>query len=532
MLFAALLACLLDPTGSGAAPLETGRPYLVLLEEGLEGTGYERAAERLAAFRGGEVLRWRGAPELSAKLQRELVRRAPRYLALVLTPEAIDANLPRRLVPLLCRFDDDPFADCAFGVITGATGEDAEAFVANIRRASAAPLPARKTAATSVVVDECLQIGPRPQAGPAARTLATTDLWITGEDDGWPAFLAARRHAAAGGGLVEWGHCGDSQGIWLFSMYRNRERDKHWRFDPDKVGQDPDGELPRLTPAALLEGVDLFPSVVLNGSCHSAVTCDTVVGPDIVSTFGDTGGRVVFHAITPEQSFPLQAIAHGAVAYLAPLAANNANRAAIEEWWIRRGGVALGDVVKFTHDELVLGAVDHELQFAEFVDGRPEPRESPMFHDTVHRVLFGDPAYVPWPDQRPTTHQQRVEELGRGLRVTVDWSQLREDPFVWDPWRERDPRGDRGERGRLHERVVLASAPRGRPEAEVEEAWAMRGEERREIALEATALLERDPDGAAVLHLKASGPRAAMDARGASEGPDSIQVVFRVRWRR
>lgn len=526
MLLAALLA--LFPVAQEAREPS----YLVLLQDGLAGTGFERAASTLAEHHQGEVLLWRDAPRFSARLARELRRRAPRHLALVLEPERIDANLPRRLVPLLTQFDDDPFVDCSFGIITGASGEQAERFVLNILRASRAPLPARKIAATSVVVDECVRIGPRPDSGPAGRSLETTDLWITGRDAGWRGFLAEYRGGARGGGLVEWGHCGDSQGIWLFSMDRNRDREKHWRYHPAKVGQDPEGEMPRLTAAGLLEGVDLFPSVVLNGSCHSAVTSTTVVSGDIISTFGDTGGAVRFHPIAPEESFPLQAIAHGAVAYFGPLAANNANRAAIEEWWIRRGGIALGDVVKRTHDELVLGARDHQLSFAEFEDGEPEPRESPMFHDTVHRVLFGDPAYTPWPDLRATTHRLRIEELGKGMRVTADWSDLAADPFVWDPWRERSARGTaEGERGRIHERIPLPAPPRGRVEVEIEEAWAQRGDAREALELHPLALVEIDPDGQAVLHLKASGPRAAMDARGGGAGPDSIQVVFRIRLR-
>jgi hypothetical protein len=492
----------------------------VVLEERLAEGGYGEAARRLAAFRGGEVTGWDGEWPALERLLRE---QRPRYLALVLAPGSIDANLPRRLVPVLAALDDDPFVDCAFGLITGATGEDALRFVDAIVRAPEGELPARKLEAVSVVMDRCTYLPPRAGTGKVRRPLETTSLWVTGRDEGWRDFLAGHRGEAAGCGLVEWGHCGDSQGIWLFSMYRNMERDKHWRYAPDRVGEDPEGEMPRMTPMSLLEGIDLFPAVVVNGSCHSGVTRDTVVGGDIVSTFGDTGGVVRLHPITPEESFPLMALRHGATAYIAPLAANNANRAAIEEWMIVRGGVPLGEVMKRTYDELVLGSARGELAFQLFAEGADEPREAPMFHDTVHRVLFGDPAFVAWDDVVPTTHEVTLTREGSKLLVDVRWRDLRGDPWVWDPWLER--RDPRGERGRLYERIPLESAPQGPPRVTVLEAEVRLEEGWKPVELEPLALLETGFDGEPILHLKASGARADLCPLE-GEAPTELHAVL------
>lgn len=522
-----MLAGLLLLVAAAPAQEPPAGGYLVVLERALAGGGYERAAERLARHHAAPIWHWDGDWDA---LEAELLRRRPCDLALVLAPSSIDANLPRRLVPILTRFDDDPFVDCAFGVITGATGDDAAGFVANILRAARRPLPSRKLEVVSVQVDRCQLLGPQAGRGGPARALETTSLWLSGRDPAWPDFLATHRGMAAAGGLIEWGHCGDSQGIWLFSMERNRERAKHWPFDPARVGWDPDGEMPRLTPAGLLEGVRLGPALIVNGSCHSAVTHATIVGGDIVSTFGDTGGVVRFHPIAAAESFPLQAIAHGAAAYLGPLAANNANRAAIEEWWIRRGGLPLGEVVKRSHDELVLGAREARLAFACFEDGRPAPPEAPMFHDTVHRVLFGDPAWTPWPDEVPTSHRLELAELPGGvLEVRIRWERLGEDPFVWDPWLEQ--RHPAGERGRIHVRVPWESASARAPVAEVAEAWAERDGVRTPLALEPRVLFELDRDGRGVLHLKLAGARAAMDARGVAGGaaPEALSAVVRLR---
>src|SRR6202008_1026826 len=122
-------------------------------------------------------------------------------------------------------------------------------------------------------------------------------------------------------------------------------------------------------------------------------------------------------------------IRHGATAYIAPLAANNANRAALEQWWIEAGGVPLGEVVKRTADELVLGDADHVLDFALFEDGRPAPEGMPMFDDTVHRVLFGDPAFVPWRKSAPTSHALKVESKDGVLRIHLRWTGLKTDPW-------------------------------------------------------------------------------------------------------
>ena len=526
---ACLFPCALVALASGGSP--GGAPdYLVVLEGSLAGSGYERAARRLAQHRAGEVRVWEGD---WGALEELLSRERPTWLALVLAPGSIDANLPRRLVPILTRFDEDPFVDCAFGIVTGATDDDAERFVHNVVRASKANLPLRRFEATSVVVDECRRIEGGARPGPVARALDTTSLWVTGKDPQWAPFLERHRGAARGSGYVEWGHCGDSQGIWLFSMYRNMERDKHWEYAPEKVGWDPSGEMPRMTPALLLTGVDLFPAVVVNGSCHSGVTRDTIVAADIVSTFGDTGGRVRFHPIAPHESFPLMAIAHGATAYIAPLAANNANRAAIEEWLILAGGTPLGQVMKRTYDELVMGSAQGVLSFELFRDGEPAPRESPMFHDTVQRVLFGDPAFLPWREPVATTHRVEVERVdgekgeGAALRISVAWDRLADDPWVWDPWLER--RDPRGARGRIYELIPLAQEPAGAPRVEVLEAFTIKGQGRTAIGLEAFALLERDLAGRPVLHLKASGRREDLDARGL-EGPDAARAVFAVRF--
>ncbi len=498
--------------------------YLVVLESKLEHSEYEQAAQALAKGHQAELARWDGDWK---KLEALLFEKKPAELALVLDPGSIDANLPRRLIPILTRFDDDPFVDCAFGLITGATGADARKLVERDLALLGKDLPARKLEAISVVLDECMHLDPQPSSSAQRSRLATESLWLTGKDEHWREFLAQWRGQQAGAGLVEWGHCGDPQGIWLFSMYRNMDASKHWPFDPKQVGHDPEGEMPRLTPALLLEGVDLGGAVVDNGSCHSAVTRRAMVGPDIVSTFGDTDGKVIFFDIDPKDSFPLQAIAHGAGAYIGPLAANNATRVSIEEWLLCSGGLSVGEVMRRCYDELVMGAKTLPLAFALYQDGRPDPPEPPMFQSSFHRVLFGDPALVPWKERVSTGHERVRTETDDAVELEITWKNPGEDPWVWDPWREQMSGGDGA---RIYERVELTLARKGEPKVEVLEAWSKLGKETTRLELVPTAKLERDPAGKSVLHLVLRGTRESMWPLDRKKMPDELGAKVRLRF--
>src|SRR5690349_2925388 len=190
-------------------PIEPSR-YLVVLESKLEKSDYEKAAELLVKGHKGQLARWDGDWK---QLEELLLAKKPAELALVLDPGTIDANLPRRLIPILTRFDDDPFVDCAFGLITGATGADARKLVERDLALQGKELPARKCDVVSVVLDECMHLEEREERGSEGRELALESLWMTGKDKDWQKFLAQWRGKQAGAGLVEWGHCGDPQEI-------------------------------------------------------------------------------------------------------------------------------------------------------------------------------------------------------------------------------------------------------------------------------------------------------------------------------
>ena len=100
-------------------------------------------------------------------------------------------------------------------------------------------------------------------------------------------------------------------------------------------------------------------------------------------------------------------------------------------------------------------------------------------------------------------------------------------PF-WELAGERIDVNDSPVDAESRKRVGLPEAPPGEPRVRVREAWAFHGEEKRALTLTPLARLERDRDGHAVLHLKASGRRADMDARGVAGGPTALEAVFEV----
>jgi len=510
--------------------------YVVALEQDA-GSDWKEVAAVLGAHRKAVQVQFR-TDDLKSLMQ-QLKEIKPRYLALVMRPQSLDANVTRELIPLLTTIDDDPFVDVAFGVITGATAADALRFVNNIIRAEKTGMPERAMGLHSAQVNNCYTC---PQAdrlyGAPERPFAYQQHYVYGTDPDWKGWWEKQRDSLKGNGLIELGSCGDSQGIWLFTDQRNLQHDKHWKYDPKKVGQDPKGEMPRLTPAIIFgdsAGPDIFPAVVINGSCHSAVTCRTVVEADIVSTFGDTDGKVVFHDIAPVESFPLTAIAHGATAYIGPLGANHASRASIETSYLVTMGVPLGEVMRRCYNELVMGADDRSISVPRLVANQPMPVDEGycMWVDCLHRVLFGDPAFNPYPKAAPDVEVVTAATEGSTVRITLEVTQPAQDLRIWDPWC-KDGRGG----SRLLTEVKLPQPAKSIAAMKVVEAKVKREGKWQDVKLSLQAELEAGADGSSTLHTKASGNRADLDQEWAKDEkgkyflkhdhPQAIRAVFEV----
>lgn len=389
--------------------------YVVLAGTG-EGDRYHEAAEALAAFRGGEVVTF--DPADVEAVEADLAGRRARYVAVVVRPEDMDVNLVRRVLLMSTRMDDDPFCDFAFGFITGATGDEAVDLVERI--IAFEELPMRWTKASVISEGGSYTF---PTTDPVGAGFSGSAIyWAIVEDD--PAvldFVHAHIGDLSGGGVVSFGGCGDPEGIWLFDDSRNLDPSKHWPFDPDLVGQDPEGEMPRIL-AADLAPVDLSDSVVWSGVCHNGAVRRVFVEGDIVSTFG-TVEDVTEYDIPPGRSVALTVLSNGALAFMPAIGPNHGFRTLIEQTYALETGLPLGDVMRMAyHDMVMASGGDFSISIGLYEAGAPMGSDTPdsRFWSSPHnRLLYGDPLFAPFRGQEDRAYRTTIEAAESGDRYRV-----------------------------------------------------------------------------------------------------------------
>jgi len=486
------------PLGAAGKPVALV-PYVVLTN--LDAADpYHAAARRLAEYRKGTIVPFRIGEW--AALRRRLAQLQPRHVALVLRPEDVDVNLHRGLLKVACALDDDPFVDFAFGYITGPTAKDALRMVEGAIRVEAEGLP-KTWFEASVVSASASYVGEGPGI-PLARELGFAGkeiYWACVEDDPKVRdFVKENVGLLAGHGVVSFAGNGDPEGIWLFHDARNSDAGKHWDFDPAKVGQDPAGEMPRIT-ADQLRGLDLAGAVVWSGTCHSGVLHREYVEGDIVATFGRVE-RQTEYLVPAERSLGLAILGAGPAAFLAPLGPNHGYSCLVEQVRAISTGVSLGEVMRGRYNEIAL-AEGAALAPATYRAGAPELHEDAMRGGGVNRVVYGDPAFRPFSaatGKSATAIAVRMD----GAELKVVCTVTREDMF--DSW---DMFGDDQENPeRLYAVVEVPAAWTGdlagvKATARTKEGQAIALAERCLWAMEQI-------DGKRWLHLQANAAREAL----------------------
>ena len=97
--------------------------YLVLVSKtSAEDPAWKNVGEQLATQHAGTCETWDGS---EVGLLAALKKSQPRYLAIVAKPEKFSAAIVRSINRATRAVDDDPWADCRWGLITGNTAEDA-----------------------------------------------------------------------------------------------------------------------------------------------------------------------------------------------------------------------------------------------------------------------------------------------------------------------------------------------------------------------------------------------------------------------
>jgi|GEM_PF-402490 len=475
-----------------------GDAYIVLSAVDPKGP-WHKAAERLAKYRKGTIIPFQ--IDQLASVQRKLALAGARYVAVVLEPGDLDVNLHRRLIAMSTRMDDDPFCDFALGYITGPTPEAALALVEGAIQVEKEGI-AKSTAEASVISEIKSFVTDAPAVALAGELgyEGKTIYWSTLEaDPDVLEFVGDHLKDLEHRGVVMFGGNGDPEGIWLFADGRNMDESKHWPFDPKRVGEDPKGEMPRIL-AKDLRGLDLSRSVVWSGTCHSAITGRAFVGGDIVSTFG-TVDCVTEYMVPADRSLALAILGDGPSAFLAPIGPNHGYATLVEAYRALATGMALGDVMRVSYDEVILAEGGH-LSPPVFVPGEPEPAEDPMRGNAVNRLLFGDPAY------RPFT------EAGRGeAETSVKGNVVRcevvdgDSGVFWDMYGGGDG---------PHDRVyVVVELPKGLPEVASVTA------ESKEVAITGCRWGVEELDGKRWIHLVANAAQEAF-------AKDGVVVEFKL----
>jgi hypothetical protein len=136
--------------------------------------------------------------------------------------------------------------------------------------------------------------------------------------------------------------------------------------------------------------LQLPPCVVFNGACYTGVTHRWFEQWTANGTVGE-------QTVATEDSFCLNLLANGVIAYLAALHPDHGIPVYQEMEYMAYTGASLGEVMRHTHNGVILGNGGQLPRFETFSDDMPSPKWTPtdvMLKGTAARVLFGDPALV------------------------------------------------------------------------------------------------------------------------------------------
>ncbi|MFY9341024.1 MAG: hypothetical protein WAT39_00950 [Planctomycetota bacterium] len=405
-------------------------PYLVVavdLSDDAATAGYRAAAAKAREHHGGVQTHWDGAD--FDVLDTLLRAHRPQHVLFVLRPASLDLVLHRRILLASAKVDDDPCVDFAFGYFTAGTGAECEALWARtVALHARGALTGEWWQASVCSADKSFRIADgQPPLGKAAG-FRGPHFYFANRDPERGRLVDEALGALGRAVVAEFTGCGDPQGIWLFDDDRNRQRDKHWDYDPAKVGSDPDGGMPRLFAERFRE-LKLASPIVWSGTCHSGACERVFVEGDIVSTFGRTK-RVTVHRLSPKDSLALSWLHAGAAALCVPLGANHGLAVSNETDFALVNGASLGEVLKSTWDDVFLAA-DGALVLDLPVAGEPHARkEKVMQGGGANRILIGDPSLRPFRPASDARERVQVERTATGLRVTV----ARAKGFVARAW--------------------------------------------------------------------------------------------------
>jgi len=305
------------------------------------------------------------------------------YALLVLPPDVIDVNFAWQLLSAASALDEDPFVDVRYGIITGATPDDAAAFLERIAAVRADP------SLVSARLLDCL--GPNQLDNDRALVhkrlfwgeWLSDDLECRGMNNGLRGFADADLDKLAGYGIYHFGGHGY----------------------PDRIDQG-------LT-AAQLAQTELGTSLVLNGACSTGVT---------LRAFEMAAGGWGEREYAPEDSFCLTMLNQPVVAYLAATHPDHGVPVYQEMERLFTTGCTLGETIADTYNQVAVANGGAPLDFPVLTDGEallPWGPTEIMLYGTASRVLYGDPTLQPLSPLHEPPIEVTVSKEGEALVATA-----------------------------------------------------------------------------------------------------------------
>ncbi len=346
-----------EAKGRLASRMDARGPYAIIASEAAA-RKYPQAIEEAGALHGG-ARRLAFSPGDLSGVQSALRENPPRYALVFVLPEELDVNFAWQWLRLTTELDDDPLVDVRTGFITG---ESAEAVVNWIRRIRA--VAEGRSALPAAVVDN---LGPNTMAAATAFEKSPGAFFlpalasrcgVSTISHGAQGFTDDRLASMDGAGLLHFGGHGH----------------------PDRVDDGLDGRQ--------IRKLKMAPCIVFSGACYTGVTG---------RWFDFAGGQAAEKQVPPDRSFCLGLLANNAVAYLAALHPDHGIPVYQEMEYMAFTGATLGDIIKHTHDGVILASGGRLPDLKPLRGGAPMSQMTPsevMLTGTASRVLFGDPALV------------------------------------------------------------------------------------------------------------------------------------------
>ena len=364
--------------------LDMAGPYLILATDNAN-RDYSKAIDAARHLHPAAAVATFAVEDLSGA-RKILLAQQPRYVLLFLKPEELDVNFAWRWLTLSTQLNDDPLVDVRTGIITGASPDDAAAFVERIAAAVSG-----RIALPGLFIDNLgpnLQAGKHEflqQAGSFLVPVLAQRLSLMCISHGTEAFTDERLDSLRGAGLIHFGGHGH----------------------PDRVDDGVRGGQAR--------ALALSPCVVFNGACYTAVT-------DHWYDQFTRDGKVAENRVSTGASFCLNILRTNAIAYFAALHPDHGIPVYQEMEYLAYTGASLGDVLKHTHDGVILASGGRLPRFERLAAGMQAPSWSAaaiMLKGTASRVLFGDPSLIVANAFTSPPFKVDVKPLDNSLHITA-----------------------------------------------------------------------------------------------------------------